>query len=61
MVKPIEKASICLSLEEAAVRAGSKVLIKVDRILLIVRNRPQEILDKHLRLHPIHIFNIIVI
>jgi hypothetical protein len=52
MVMKIEKASIHLSLEEAAVSAGYKVLMEVgDNILLIVTN-PQGILDQNLRPNP---------
>jgi len=63
MVRPMEKAPICLSLEEVTVRASHEVIIKVgDNILLIV-GVPLGILDQHIRLHPIILlkFNIIVL
>jgi hypothetical protein len=45
MVRPKEYALICLSLEEVAVRAGYKVLVKVDNNILLIVGNPQGILD----------------
>ncbi len=57
MVRPIEKASIYLSLKEVLVRTGRKVMVEVtDNILLIVDD-PLGILDQQLRLHPIQLLN----
>jgi hypothetical protein len=52
MVRPIEKAPICLSLEEVTVRAGHKVLMEVDDNISLIVGNPQGISDQQLRPRP---------
>ncbi len=54
MVRPIDKASICLSLEEVAVHAGHKVLMKVDDNSALSVGDQQGISGQQLRPHPTH-------
>ncbi len=51
---------MCLPLEEDAVCAGHKVMIKAENYSVLIVGDPQVILDEQLRLHPIHILNIIM-
>jgi hypothetical protein len=49
MVRPIDKASVCLSSEKVVVRAGHEVLMEVDDNILLSVGDPQGILDLQLR------------
>jgi hypothetical protein len=61
MFRPIESATICLSLVEVIVQAGHKVWMEVaDNILLIVGN-PRGILYQQLRPQDFLLLNIIII
>jgi hypothetical protein len=53
MVRPIEWAPICLSLEEVTMLAKHEVLMEVGNILLIV-GHAQGILEQQLRPHLLH-------
>jgi hypothetical protein len=48
-------------LEEVAECAGQEVLVEIDNNILLIVVDPRGILDQHLSLHPIHLWNIIVI
>jgi hypothetical protein len=61
MIRPIELAPICLSLEEVIVCPGHKVLVGVEVNYLLIVSNPLGILDKYLRPHPIHFITIIII
>ncbi len=50
-----------MSLREVAPCAGHKVLMEVDDNILLIVGDQSGILDKQLRLHPIHLLNIILI
>jgi hypothetical protein len=54
-------SSICLSLEEVAMPSGHKVLTEVDNNILLIVSDPQGTLDQHIKLHSIHVSNIIII
>jgi hypothetical protein len=61
MVRPIEKAPICLSLEEVTVRASHEVMMEVDDNILLIVGDPHGILDQHIRLHPIFLLKVNII
>ncbi len=44
-----------MSLEEVTVRAGNKVLVKVDNNSVLIVGDPQGILSQQLRPHAIHL------
>ena len=61
MVRPVEKATSRLSLEEVAVRASHKVLMEVgDNILPIVCD-PPGIMDQQLKPYSIHLLKVIIL
>ncbi len=61
IVRPIEQAPYCLSLEEVALCAGHKVLMEADDNLLPIIGDPHWILHEYLRPRTIHLLNIIII
>ncbi len=61
MVRPIDLASICLSLEEVAECAGREVLMKVVDNGMMMVGILQWILGQQLRPLLIHLLNIIII
>ncbi len=58
MVRPMEEASIGLSLEQIPVHIGNKVLLKVDDNIPLMVGNPPGILDQQFRPHPINWLNI---
>jgi hypothetical protein len=46
MVRPIEKAPICHSLEVVALRAGLEVLMEVNNNILLIVGKPRGFLDE---------------
>ena len=59
MVKPVEQAPICLSLEEVEVHAGHEGLMEVDYIILLNVGNPQDILDQQLIKKPLPMFTML--
>jgi hypothetical protein len=59
IVKPIEKAPICLFLEEVAMHAGRKVFNEIYYSNSLIVGDPQGILDQHLTPCPILLLNYI--
>ncbi len=59
LFRTIEKAPMCVPLEEVAVWAGRKVLMEVDNSIPLIVGDSQGILDQLLRPHPLHFLNII--
>ncbi len=54
-------APICLSLEEVAVCAGQKVLMKAEDSSALIIGDSREIWCQQLRPHPIRILNIVIV
>ncbi len=61
MIRPIEKAPICLSLEKVALCAANEVLVEVDDNILLIVGNSWRILDQQLRPKPIYVLNVISI
>jgi hypothetical protein len=59
MVAANRLGQICLSLDEIIVLAGHEVLMKFDENGPLIIGDPQGILGQQLRLHTIHLLNII--
>ncbi len=54
MMRPIEWAPNCLSLEDVAASVGHKVLMEVDNNILLIVGDARGILDKQLSPHPFY-------
>jgi hypothetical protein len=61
MVWPVEKATKGLSLEEVAVRASHKVLMKVDDNIFCIVGDPPGIMDLQLKPYSIHLLKVIIL
>jgi hypothetical protein len=57
---PKEYPTICLSLEEAAVRTGHKVTVEVDHNIWTIVGDPQGILDGQLKPRLLHFLDIVI-
>ncbi len=60
MIRPIDKADICLSYEDVDVNADQGVLMEVDKNSSLIVGNPQGILGKHIWPRPISLANIIL-
>ncbi len=61
LVRPINWATVHLSLIEVTVHACQGVLMEVDENSLLLAGDPQGILGQQIRLHPIDLLNIVII